>query len=152
MRSIRQTVRRRHGLTLVEVMASIALLGTLLVGIVMAKSRHTHQWSKAQRKLQAVQAADSMLSSWWADARSIPREGEGQIQATQPLRWTTRVIASPHARALRTQVVRLEIFDSELTAGDPQAIASVDLLLPEPPQAATTSEYDENRSTFIPVP
>jgi prepilin-type N-terminal cleavage/methylation domain-containing protein len=42
---------RRGGLTLIEVVAAIAILGAILVGIVLAKARHTHQLALARQRI-----------------------------------------------------------------------------------------------------
>ena len=68
-----------RGATLVEVMAGLVLLGTLLVAIINAKGNHMRQWSQANARLQAIAAADELLDKWWKNTRELPRSDSGQI-------------------------------------------------------------------------
>jgi len=124
-----------RGFTLVEVIAATAIMGVLLVGIVMAKSRHTRQWAAAQRKLQAIEATESFLSSHWTDRAKFPRESEGELEGGDQLRWRTRQVPSDGAEQLKAAVVRLEVWDErEPTSLEP--LVSVDLLLEQAHSAA----------------
>lgn len=139
--------RRAHrGMTLMEVVASIAILGVLLVGIVTAKSRHTHQWSLAQRKLQAVAAADALLAGWWQHQGSLPRTAEGEAGAAEDgLRWRTQELADREAAELGVTVVTLQVWD----ARDPEArepLVSVDLVLTAPQEHTEPQERTEEHA------
>lgn len=127
---------RRTGLTLIEVVAAIAILGTILVGIVLAKSRHTHQLTLAQWKMEAVRAADELLTHWWTRPEGIPMNEEGVIKHTPTMRWKTERVTNPSIEKLGAHVARLEIYTSgarrtELASQDGPLI-TVDLVLPEP--------------------
>lgn len=127
---------RRRGLTLVEVVAAIAILGTLLVGVLSAKSRFTRQFRDAQRREQAVRAADVLLESWWADVKHFPRNDHGVVENQPTLRWQTETRDDPQCRLLLAQVVRLTIQDtaSPIPGADTDraALVVVDLLVPLP--------------------
>lgn len=51
-------------MTLVEVIASLALLATLLGGTVVAKGRLTRQWADARDRAEAVRLLDAQLQLW----------------------------------------------------------------------------------------
>ena len=119
-----------RGMTLIEVVAGLALLGTLLVGIVLAKVRYTHQWTAAERRVQAVGAADDLLSAWWADAGSFPRRDAGEVPGRPGLAWRTAPVSNPAVEALDARAVRLEVFDRAAPT-DPPVV--VDVVLPPPP-------------------
>jgi hypothetical protein len=131
---------RARALTLIEVVASLAILGTLLVSMLMARQRYSRQWTLAVRKGEAVSAADQLLSEWWRDPRKLPLEGRGVIAGHPDLMWRTRTMDNRDADALDAQVVRLEVFtQAERQKGNTQvkekALATVDLLLPKPEEA-----------------
>ena len=66
---------RRPAMTLVEVVGGLALLATLLVAALLAQGRYMRQAASADRRLQAVTAADALLTSWRLDPRSLPHSG-----------------------------------------------------------------------------
>jgi prepilin-type N-terminal cleavage/methylation domain-containing protein len=126
----RTTPRSRpRGLTLVEVVAGLALLSTLLVAVLTTKARVTRQWSHAQRKLQAVAAADRLLGEWWPRRDEFPRQASGRVAGDSGLRWRTEPVANPPLNALRTSVVRLDILDERATRPADEVLASVEVVL-----------------------
>src|SRR5688572_15241286 len=94
---------RARGMTLIEVLAGVALLGSLLVGVVLARGRYIRQWTTAQHRLEAVQAADALLNQWWASEDSVPRSGMGSCGERRSLRWQTRLIESEEGEDLKVQ-------------------------------------------------
>ena len=125
-------------MTLVEVVASLALLASLLVGLLLAKARYTRQSALADRRLEAVRAADRLLSEWWADPARFPRRGAGRVDVVSNLAWQTSLVANPTLGELGAQVVRLQIIDDRpggLTQGG--VLATVEIVLGEPGALAT---------------
>ena len=55
---------KRDGLTLIEVVAGVALAGTLLVAVISASSLHMRQLKQVDRKLAAADAIDGFLNQW----------------------------------------------------------------------------------------
>lgn len=102
-------MRSRRGLTLIEVLASLAILGSLLVIIVQSRSSHVRQWHQAQLKSEAVHAADRLLRSWWSNPAALPSNDTGTWE--ERWRWRTSIVATPALKdaALEAQLVRLEI-------------------------------------------
>lgn len=100
---------RDRGLTLIEVLAGLALLAALLMTILTARSRAALQWSRANERIRAVEAADRLLSEWWQDPKSFPRAGEGVVAGVDGFRWRTRIVRNRVAERLSTEVVRLEV-------------------------------------------
>jgi len=164
---------RRTGLTLVEVLGSLVLVATLLAGVLAAKANATRQTASANRRLEAADAADQLLTQWWrtvgsqphptpqtqpfdtepitprppADpASSFPVESTGQLEE-QALRWRTHVIEHPEVEAIGGRVVRLEISDDRATDSARPLIA-LDVILPaysdrEEAPAETPKRQDE---------
>jgi prepilin-type N-terminal cleavage/methylation domain-containing protein len=132
----------RAGLTLLEIIAAIAILGTILVGIVLAKSRHTRQYALSERKTAAVQAADRLISAWWMSPNGIPLEDSGLIEADESLTWQTYLVENHEIEQLGGRVVRVEIRETRpnLLEPDEGPLVAVELVLPEPVGSADTED------------
>lgn len=77
----------RRGITLVEVVAGLALLATLLVAILTAYRAHLGQMRQAQYRLGALAAAEQLLNGW-SQAGGWPQPGEtGTIDEDRPFAW-----------------------------------------------------------------
>ncbi|MDR0608970.1 MAG: prepilin-type N-terminal cleavage/methylation domain-containing protein, partial [Planctomycetaceae bacterium] len=68
----------RHGLTLIEVVAAMLLLGTLLVSLLVAFSRHAVQIERSSERLRVIQAAESQLADWHLQFGFAPVNEEGE--------------------------------------------------------------------------
>ena len=92
-------MRRRRpataGLTLIEVVAALALMATLLVAVLTIRSGLTRRRASADRRLRAVAAADGLLTTWWADPTTFPVDRSGPVPADPALGWSTRVLPNP---------------------------------------------------------
>jgi hypothetical protein len=120
---------RRSGLTLVEVVAGLALLATLLVAVLGTKARVTRQWAHANRKLEAVAAADRLLAAWWATPATFPRKNSGSVPGDAGLNWRTTPVGNDAVRPLGASVVRLEIVDERQPAAAGAVLATVEVVL-----------------------
>jgi type II secretory pathway pseudopilin PulG len=153
--------RHRPAMTLVEVVGALALLGTLLVATLLAKARYTRQAASADRRLQAVAAADEMLTGWRRDPQSLDRSGAGRVPGDVELSWRTQVVPDPVTKELGATVVRLEIFEDRAAAAASPLVTSVEFLVdPEPAPAggpatravANPNSPRKNRQTTIGKP
>lgn len=118
-----------RGLTLVEVIAGLALLATLLASILVAFGSQAAQIRAARDRLRAVEMADRLLSEW-SSQNAIPAVGtEQSLPGTNDWRW--RIVAGESAELESSGVssVRVDVFRSKETGTD-QVLASVDLLVP----------------------
>lgn len=118
-----------RGLTLIEVVAGLALLGGLLIASVTALSAHTEQLRTADRKRFAVKAADRLLANWFENGSSLPYSDEGRLDGAH-LQWRTREIGGTDAPWMDAVTIRLEILDTSDSARGQTPIVSVDLLMP----------------------
>jgi len=127
---------RRVGLTLIEVVAAIVILGTILVGVVLARSRHTRQIRLAGRKAAAVQLADRLLTDWWTDPNGVPVGRSGSVGENGTFVWETRELPRRDSRALGGRVVELTVRNAEVNSAFPTAepLTRVQLVLPLPPE------------------
>ena len=76
------TCIQRRGLSLIEVVASIALLSVLMVALLAAWSKHNAQLQKAQQKLEAVELLDQQMGQWYVNNGGPPFPAEGQFSGT----------------------------------------------------------------------
>lgn len=117
----------RQGLTLIEVVAGIVLLGTLLVTILMAFKAHATQIQAANQRLEAIRQTDRLLMTWMK-AESLPGVGESDTFPNNPeLRWEMVQSESEPLGRLQAEIMRLEVFSTtELQTERP--LTSVELL------------------------
>lgn len=118
-----------RGLTLVEVIAGLALLATLLASILVAFGSQAAQFRGARDRLMAVELADRLLCEWNSQ-NAIPAVGTEQtLHGTNDWRW--RIVAGDSANLAASGVssIRVEVFQFKQTGID-QVLASVDLLVP----------------------
>jgi len=146
MRTKSTTYLRRSrpaGLTLLEVVAAIAILGTILVGIVLARSRHVRQLARSERQGDAVRATDEQLARWWTRPEGVPVDASGAIETDGSLTWQTHVVPSEPLEQLGARVVRVEVRPtatdpSSPTGADAEPLVTVDLVLPDPDREEPT--------------
>ena len=121
-------------MTLIEVVAGLALLAAVLSLVFAARSHVARQQVRADRRLAAVAAADALLAAWWQDPSKFPRAGGGTVPGRPDLVWRTGIVPNPAAEALGSQAVRLEV----TSAGPPgvagaRPVVSVEVVLPVTP-------------------
>lgn len=122
---------KNNGFTLIEVIASLMLVGTLLVAVLMAHRRTTQQTRLAQQRLTAITALDQLLT-----LRANPNEQEagdlqqptGKIPGSNPYHWRTIERNDPAAESFGAMILRIEVFNPEFEQGE--TLANVELLAP----------------------
>ena len=116
---------RRPGVTLIEILAGLAVLGVLISSIMIARGRALRQWADADARLQASRAVDELVTTWIAGPESpdrIPVPASGTLAGLPDYLWRTTYLSDPAARQLSANIVRLEV------TKDRQRILSLDLL------------------------
>lgn len=123
----------RRGLTLVEVLAALVILGTLLTGIVVAKSRHMRQIAQTRERLAAVRLADQLISRWWSTPDEMPINQRGATEDPAWV-WETRLESNPAVEAMGGRVLRVMVRPAEagMLSGPEEREIVVDLVLPGP--------------------
>ena len=143
----------RRALTLVEVLAALVILGTLLAGMVMAKARHTRQIALTRQRQDALRLADQLLSRWWASPAGVPVNARGIADPDNLWTWETRLVNNPAIEDLGARVVRVEVRPASANVGDgpsdgPSTVA-VELVLPDPEKSSKNSlESGQNTSNL----
>ncbi len=134
-----------RGSTLVEVIAGLGLLGTLLVALVLARSRLLEQNALAQKKMDAAAVAERLLASWWTSGEPMPREERGEADGH---RWQTRVVSNDALRACDGEILRLELLaQTPALSGDP--LVAVEIALPRPEADAKDSNATGVRTGVV---
>ena len=118
----------RRGVTLIEVVAGVLLLSTLLVSIILTHSRHALQVRKAQRRLAAIEATDNLLVRWFDSPHGVPLEREGTFHRRLGLAWRTTIIDRQQGQIFGADVARLEVFDLKDTEAV-KPIVTIDILI-----------------------
>lgn len=85
----------RMGLTLIEVLASIVLLSTLLVSMLVSLRRHTLQTLLASETIRATEALDLQLVAWSELEEGYPRSGRGVLRPSREFQWTAHTEKLP---------------------------------------------------------
>lgn len=118
---------RHKGLTLLEVVAALALLSTLLVAVLAAHDRLAKQTLRGRLRLEAIDAADALLAEWTlTQPMSIPG-AKGRVKSNQRLYWYLSARSERDLEPLGVQVARLEVYDGEKESGE-NALATIEFL------------------------
>jgi prepilin-type N-terminal cleavage/methylation domain-containing protein len=114
--------------TLIEVVASLLLVGTLLVVVMAGHRRLVHQARLAQERIAAVEALDDLLAH--ADDSDVNPlvELEGKVPGNNLYVWRTTLRDDTAAAQFGGVIVRIELFDQSKDAA--MALAAVELLQP----------------------
>src|SRR6266850_1405334 len=99
---------RARGATLIEALAGLVVLGTLLVSITIARGRFIRQRAQAEQKIAAATAADALVSKWMAGKGSaIPLSAAGHLDGLPNHTWHTRVLEIKPD--LAASIIRVEV-------------------------------------------
>ena len=82
----------RNGLSLIEVIGSIALLVTMFVMILRAWTIHQRQMRRAESLLTATLLLDQQMASWYATGIGPPADSAGSFSGTSSLQWKTQLL------------------------------------------------------------
>jgi prepilin-type N-terminal cleavage/methylation domain-containing protein len=119
----------RRGLTLVEVIAGLVLLATLLTAVLGAFKTHAAQIRGARDRLKASAAAEELLSGWLAQG-ALPALGTQKPLAGAD-GWNWRLTANEPQQSGTVNIgsIRVEIFRLKEAARE-DVLASVSLVVP----------------------
>lgn len=120
---------RNEGLTLIEVIASIALLGSILVSMLLAHSRLVRQSVRAERTRQATTLADDLLADWFVNG-TVPLSGSGTIPNHPEFRWEVRPIQGIRSLPVEASIVEFQVRENRSDARKP--LFSTELLIEVP--------------------
>jgi type II secretory pathway pseudopilin PulG len=125
-------------MTLIEVVAGLVILGTVLASLALARGRFARQWAAADRKLVAARALDALIANWMES--SIPINRQGRLPNAKNCVWRTRASRNPGTSKLGAEVVRIEVFDlADAERSNATPVVSVDLLVHLAPKRTATA-------------
>ncbi|QDV40312.1 hypothetical protein Enr13x_01180 [Stieleria neptunia] len=120
-------MNRRPAFTLLEVIVALALMGSVLVGSMLAFSRHRKQLSMAEKRLEATRVADRLVHELSAQQGGLPIGTRGAVAGKRDWVWQTSLIGSTSLATVEMQVVRFEIMEIDAAS---TSLVSVDLVKP----------------------
>lgn len=122
----------RRGFSLIEVIASLFLVGTLFVAILAAQRRSVHQVLFAETRLEAIAALDELLAGRADPSTPADQELSNQKMADQklagynPFFWRTSQRSDPASESLGAVVLRIEVYCPNYEDG--KTLAAVEML------------------------
>ncbi len=130
--------------------AGLALLSTLLVAVLTTRAKLTRQWALARQQIRAVEAADELLTVWWQDVKTFPRQASGRVPREAGLAWRTRVVPNEPVNRLKASVVRLEIIDDGEGSAAGEILVAVEVVLND--EVAKRLENGSDGGASVPSP
>jgi type II secretory pathway pseudopilin PulG len=133
----------RRALTLIEVVASLALLATLLASVLAAHGRLARQARLSQERLSAMRQLDQLIAQWIVADKLPLGDGGGLVPGQADLVWAaaTRPVVAADSK-WSAAILQVEIYRRDGPAGSPP-LASVELLIdPE-----TNKDHDQPSET-----
>ena len=120
---------RRSGMTLIEVLAGIVLLSTLLAMVVISAGRFSASIRRSDRRLEAARLLDDQLARWYAESGRLPLDGEGSLAGgEEAFRWrVTRLTGGIEGLPVRRVLVEV------LATKSGDVLVALELLEPIPP-------------------
>lgn len=142
----RKFLKNCRGLTLVEVVVGVVILGTLLVGITVASSRMMLKTHLTSLRIEAYDTADKMLAIWWSEGfQKMPRDDSGAIENKENWRWRTSS-RDAYIDGMDAEIVKLEILED----GFEKPLASVEILISDE-KIDETENVDETENNEEPT-
>jgi hypothetical protein len=120
---------------LIEVVAGLVLLASLLVGVLQAYGAHHRQLTLSRDRLAATQLADDMLATWHANPRGLPRRAFGRISRCPEWEWRTWIVDRRPVAGVAVEVIRFEIVARAAARDELRLLSSVDVIQAVPSNA-----------------
>ncbi len=115
-------------MTLIEALAGVVILGTLLVSIVTANARLTSQAVRTELRIEGCRVADEQLSRLWLDRDNFPLDGSGPVEGRPGWTWSTQRVRNETAATLDAEAVVLSVFSPKGPRGVPAA--TIEIVVP----------------------
>ena len=132
-----------RGLTLIEVVAAMTLLGTLLVAVVMTTGKLTASSHLATKRVEAYRAADKLITGWWGDTENFPKNDSGKVEGHEMWQWKTSTVEA-EIKNVDAELVTLEIVETDKEA---EPLARVEFLLKKITKDNDKNEDETNSET-----
>jgi prepilin-type N-terminal cleavage/methylation domain-containing protein len=102
-------MKHRRGFTLIEVLAGLILMATIMSTAMVAFNRHRKQAMASQRLLVGAQMADATLEQLSQLNEGIPESSTGMVAGQPTWRWQTQLIGLAKPAGVDAAVIRFSI-------------------------------------------
>lgn len=82
------TAAKKRGLSLIEVMASLLIMGTLVAAMLTSMAGSIRQMSTAEAQLRASHIARELLAEWNLKKEDLTASSSGTVDALSEWSWT----------------------------------------------------------------
>jgi type II secretory pathway pseudopilin PulG len=123
-------LNRTRGVTLVETVAALALLGTLVALSFSSRSNINKQYTHANLKFQATELADQQIQHWHDTVPTPPLRESGPMIGHPDWTWRTTVINDPDLLPLKLSILHLQIFAPTALRSEPGPVLTLELVIP----------------------
>ena len=118
----------RHGLTLVEVVTALLLLGTLMVMLLMTYSKHGTRLRISSENMFLCRSVEELLATWYRQYGVLPINREGTLTISQKdYTWRTIIKEKESNRSLQLGVLQLDVYAPEDTQ---KSVLTLELAIP----------------------
>lgn len=98
----------RRGISLIEVLAGITLLCTLMVSVMLTWHQHWKQVAGLQQRLAAMEAIEQQLTIWYDERGGPPVNATGPMRTLPEAVWRTQV-SGAQPEGLPAGIVSVEV-------------------------------------------
>ena len=111
---------------MVEVITSVVLLSTLLVGMLTAYSRHVRQLNRASELNVAVELTDQLLADWFRESNPLSDNRTGIFEGNPDFFWRVNLNRTGPENQVGARIIVLQVLKTKEPASTP--VLEVDLL------------------------
>ena len=126
----------RLGFTLIETLASLVILGTLLCSLIIARGNLMIQQTRAQNILEANEVLDQLLTKWWTEdsenLKDLTQINEGKLKGNTKHTWrTTPLLANQSLSKIDDAKLKLSKLQvALLDANTQKVVCQIELAMP----------------------
>jgi len=122
------TQTQRNAFTLIEVVAGLVLMGSLVAAGLVALASHQRSILFAKQKILAHDVAERLLTGWYELRGDIPTRDQGIVVEKGYWIWRTQPVLSRAVCGMPVHIIRLEILGTVGNSDDTLVLSSVELL------------------------
>ncbi len=113
----RDRCARRRGISLVEVMVSLLLLGTTITALLVAQARSLRAISHANERMVAAELARELITGWQLDGTDVLVAASGQFPGCEDWSWSRECTLKEVQEQVRMREVKVRIEHVSLGGG-----------------------------------
>ena len=101
-----------RAMTLIEVVAALALLGGTATAVLMAHERLSDQSRRSSQVLEACDATDRWLAQLRLNGQTLEPDQSGVLPTHEQMTWRTELVAINALEPFEIQHLHLKVFNS----------------------------------------